>query len=600
MNGFHQYRTPQSLRVSTPPANRVLLVGSCISLLLDDLMRNEYGLATELLHIHSMTNLDVNSYRDSVDFQVVAIPVDSIFPRHIHFFSDFNDESAAKARFDASCTEMLRLLDQAMQVNAAFSTTTFVCNLLCPQQNPQGRLLPRYSLLNPVFFFEELNRVLCQAIYSRPGAYLLDIDSIAATFGKAYIQDDSIWSLSHGGVLTNLDWELYENVRASGHHRVEPIPTLTEGMEARPELFWRAVCEEVIASYRTIRRMDPVKAIVVDLDDTLWRSVIAESAVEEPQLLFEGMPYGIAEALLYAKSRGIALAIASKNDFETVKAFWDRRVRWFLDFDHFVIKKIHWGRKSESIREIAFELNIGLDSVIFIDDNPRERVEVQSELPQVRVLGSDFYQLRRDILWSPECQVAAVTAESRAKTELFRAQLEREGARKGKTREEFLVSLDLELQPTTVTSSNHPLFARAVELINKTNQFNTTGIRWTPEQLSALFNVGGMVCCFAARDRYTDYGTIGVVVTEAAQVHILVMSCRVIGLDVEHAMLRAIERQVMASGQSVVRCQLVPTGRNQLAIDFMAQSGWRETEGCWCLELSSERPYPSHIKFVTT
>lgn len=601
MINFHRLRAPTNLRVTDRVANRVLLVGSCVSLLLDGLLRDEHGLSTKTIHIHAMCDFDPTHYKDGFDFQVVAIPVDSILPRHIAFFADFNDEAAAHARFEQSVVEMLRLLDQAMQINTAFGLTSFVCNLFVPQQNHQGRLLPRYSLLNPVFYFEELNRILYDEVVKRPNSYVVDVDQIAATFGKAQIQDDSIWALTHGGVLTNLDWELYEEIRKQGHERIEPLPPLRQGMEACPEIFWRALCEEVLVSFRTIKQVDQVKVIVVDLDDTIWRSVIAEGVVEDPHLLFEGIPYGLIEALLLAKSRGIALAIASKNSPEVVKAFWDKRVRWHLDFDAFVVKKINWHRKSQNIREIAQLLNVGLDSVVFVDDNPREREEVKRSIPEVRVLGSDFYQLRRDILWSPETQVARITAESRSKTEMLKAQVARDTARAGASSAEFLDSLNLTLEVDILRTKVGPKFARAVELINKTNQFNTTGVRWSAEEISGVIDRAGYVLSVGAQDRYTDYGIIGIALVEGAFVHIFVMSCRVIGMEVENAIFRSIESFARRSGVKRLECVFTPTGRNGLALDFLRRSGWTGQDEKWSTNLEDPPiPVPSHIRLVET
>ncbi len=157
------------------------------------------------------------------------------------------------------------------------------------------------------------------------------------------------------------------------------------------------------------------------------------------------------------------------------------------------------------------------------------------------MLGAEPYHLKRVLLWSSETQVPFVSTESSRRTQMVRGQLAREQERKLVSREEFLSGLGLTARVFDIRQADQSRASRAIELLNKTNQFNTTGTRWTVEDLRALSANGGSMLGFAVRDKFTDYGIVGVVVlredASATRVEQVVMSCRVFGLDAELAVL---------------------------------------------------------------
>ena len=176
---------------------------------------------------------------------------------------------------------------------------------------------------------------------------------------------------------------------------------------------------------RTIRQTDMVKLVLVDLDDTLWRGVAAEAA-EVSSTASEGWPLGFAEALMFLKSRGVLLGIVSKNDEDRVREIWRRIYGTRIRLEDFAAVKINWRPKAENIEEILAEVNLLPNSVVFIDDNPVERAAVKAAFPEIRVLGPNPYLWRRILLWSPETQVATITSESAARTEMVQKQVQRE------------------------------------------------------------------------------------------------------------------------------------------------------------------------------
>ena len=158
-----------------------------------------------------------------------------------------------------------------------------------PQQNPLGRLLPRYQLSNLSYLVECLNQFLAQELTRYQNAYLLDLDGISATFGRRYIQDDTLWQFNHGAVLT--DWDFVEDQK-----RLHPPGPVSDYYALRGNEYLHAIWEEIVAIFRTVRQVDTVKLVIVDLDDTLWRGVVAEEG-HISVTTTEGWPLGIAEAL---------------------------------------------------------------------------------------------------------------------------------------------------------------------------------------------------------------------------------------------------------------------------------------------------------------
>ena len=343
---------------------------------------------------------------------------------------------------------------------------------------------PRYELSNPVYFIEKLNRALARLIRDRPNVHLLDVDQLAALKGRRYLQEDAFWPYNHGGLVTDHDYN-------TDRDRLDPHEPLSARYPNEVVAFIQGAWTEVKAMLATIAGTDMVKMVCVDLDDTLWRGVAAEADVLD-QNAVEGWPLGLAETLLILKRRGLILAIVSKNDEAQAKAIMGELYGQRLRFDDFAIRKINWHSKVDNIRQAMSEANILPGSVVFIDDNPVERAAVKEAFPDIRILGSPHLDWRRILLWSAETQVPAITRESGRRTEMIQAQGEREATRGTMDRDTFLRQLDLSMTLDYLTSVEAPAFARALELLNKTNQFNTSGQRWTREEAAFCFGDGGI------------------------------------------------------------------------------------------------------------
>ena len=317
---------------------------------------------------------------------------------------------------------------------------------------------------------------------------------------------------------------------------------------------------------------------------------MAEEGVDRP-LVTEGWPLGFVEALQYAKKRGVLLAIVSKNDEQRIRELWPRLYGGRLELADFAAVRINWQSKAENVAEVLQDTNLLPKNVVFVDDNPVERANVSNAFPEMRVIGDNPYEVRRLVLWSPELQVAQITSESARRTEMIQAQVERETTRKRMSREEFLASLDVRITLFRISSVSDERFPRAFELVNKSNQFNTTGVRWTQEAMQAAFDSSTVLWCFEVVDRFTEYGTVGVAIVQSTTILQFVMSCRVIGLDVEVAVVGELTRRYSVS----TGCYQA-TEANGLCRDLYDRCGFEQGAEAWNCPNEGARPLPPHIK----
>ncbi len=564
-----EYRCPTDLAMVATPLKRVMVIGSCLSASWPAILEGQHDECTAehfLINHRATLPAEMPGAGAEYDFHLIQIPLRQLLNERTYFNLPYTDADAFERLFDAVRGRLTDMLHELMRWNRAHGVLTFVCNFLVPQQNPMGRLLPRYDLRNFVYFIEKLNEALGRELQQYENAYLFDFDQIVSTYGRRYLQDDAVWTISHGSALADTDFE-------QDTSRLEPLEKISRYYPLATHKLVQHACAELVAMYRTIRQADMVKLVLVDLDDTLWRGVAAEE-VDTSSLSLEGWPLGFAEALLFLKKRGILLGIVSKNDEHRARAIWQRIYGNLIPFEVFAVRKINWQPKADNIEAILREVNLLPKSVVFIDDNPVERAAVKAAFPEMRVLGPNPYLWRRILLWAPETQVAAITAESAARTEMVQKQVERETQKKRLSREDFLASLEVRASLGEIASTSDARFARALELINKTNQFNTTGKRWTQQELAAFFRDGGRCFVLDVTDRFTAYGIVGVLLVVGNEIAQFVMSCRVVGMDVEIAAVAGVLQAMAARGPGEIRGSLVPTSANLLCRDLWKRCGF--------------------------
>jgi FkbH-like protein len=583
-------RAPEDLLIRAMYPGRVLVVGSCLS---------EY-FASTLKHMPNPCESDVvwlghpiDAFPrpiEDYDFQIVQLPLRTVLPDMAFAKLSQADVSGHESLFEHAVGVMQHLLGQAMHWNRERGILTFVFSFIAPVQNPVGRLLPRYDLRNPVYFVEQLNVQLASLLRDYRNTYFFELNDIVSYFGRRFVQDDMIVTMNHGAFFGDFDFQLDQG-------RLELSDKATDLYEERHWPFFQASWQELVAMYRTIKQIDAVKLVVVDLDDTLWRGIGAEL---EPEQLptSEGWPKGLWEALIFLKRRGVLLAIISKNDKQRVRSFWDRIFQGQMTLDDFAAVRINWGAKPQNMAEILSEVNLLTQNVVYIDDNPIERAAIKQAFPEMRVLGGSPITWRRILLWSSETQVVEITDESSKRTQMVRAQVTREAERKKFSREEFLATLDVKVSLFAIDSIAHPRFARTFELINKTNQFNTTGRRWTREECVKALAEGTKLLVFEVGDKFTNYGLVGSLIIDGPKIIQFVMSCRILGLDVELAVIARIVKKLRDAGYPEASADLVETEVNLPCRGLYQQCGFEHVEHSWRRSLNELPAAPEHVQWI--
>ncbi len=592
------FTAPRDLAVTSLLPKKVLIVGSCFANSWKFHNASVSGCGGDFVLTNNLASLPEQppSPIASYDFQIVQIALRSIIHDRMLWALKEGDLQAHQAAFESARSRLSLQLRQLLRWNTEGGLLTFVTNFVVPQSSPSGRLMPRYDLCNPVHFIEQLNVALGDMIKGSKNIYLVDADAVSASIGRRHVQDDIFTLISHNALLPFACEET---------GRIEPSASLGAHYERNGAQqvvrsqsdFIGTLWAEIVAAYRTICQTDMVKLVVIDLDDTLWKGVSGDQESIGPDMI-EGWPLGFIEALAFLKRRGILLAIASKNDDERIRLIWDSILGRQLSLSDFATVKINWRPKADNVAEILSELNLLPRNVVFVDDNPVERSAMKARFPDMRVLGRHPYYLRRILLWSPETQVARVSEESSRRTEMIQAQIQRDTARKELTREEFLMSLALRCRMFAIDNTSDSRFPRCFELINKTNQFNTTGRRWKADECERAFSEGMVFHAFEVQDRFVDYGLVGVVITRKRTIEQFVMSCRVVGLDVEVTVLRSLMQRMLSWSSEPIRAEFVRTDANVLCRDIFHRCGFAEHDGIWTWEGAAVPELPEHVELA--
>ena len=313
------------------------------------------------------------------------------------------------------------------------------------------------------------------------------------------------------------------------------------------------------------RRGRQVKCVVWDLDNTLWEGVLLEG--DRLQLRTD-----VFRCIEELDRRGILNSIASKNDAEAAMKQLDE----FGIVDYFLYPQIGWNAKSSSISTIASSLNISTDAIAFVDDQPFERAEVGHALPEVFTV--DVEQVA-SVLERPDFHPAFSTDESSRRRELYQNGIRRDEAERSftGTSHEFLATLGMRLIVEEAKPEN---LRRAEELTIRTNQLNSTGVTYSYEDLDRLrTSPDHLVLTASLRDRFGDYGTIGLCLIRKGDPHwhlmLLLTSCRVMSRGVGTVLLNYVMSLAKSAGRRL-RADFVDTGRNRMMHIAYVFAGFRE------------------------
>ncbi len=318
-------------------------------------------------------------------------------------------------------------------------------------------------------------------------------------------------------------------------------------------------------------RRSPYKVIAVDCDETLWKGVVGEAGPEGIEI--DAGRKSLQEFLIRQHDAGMLLCLCSKNNPDDVEEVFRLRTDMPLKREHIVASRVNWNPKSGNLRELASELNVGLDSFVFIDDSPMECAQVRTACPEVLTLqlpASDSITQFVANIWAFDKE--KITEEDRRRTASYRENRDREEFRQQTSSlEDFLAGLHLNVEISRVTDDQ---LARVAQLTQRTNQFNCTTRRRTEEEIKNACDSGELEClAVSVSDRFGDYGLVGAVMYKADReglaVDTFLLSCRVLGRGVEHRILRDLGEIAESRNLARVDVQFFPTKKNAPALSFL-------------------------------
>jgi FkbH-like protein len=323
-------------------------------------------------------------------------------------------------------------------------------------------------------------------------------------------------------------------------------------------------------------RTPPFKAIALDCDDTLWRGICGEDG---PQgVVVDPARRALQEFMLAQHQQGTLLTLCSKNNVEDVLDTFRLHPEMALRMEHFAAWRVNWSSKAVNTAALAEELELGLDSFILVDDNPRECREVEAGYPQVLALAlpaddAEIPEFLRHV-WAFDRM--RVTAEDRARPAMYAQELERQRAKtQAASLQDFLRTLQLEVRIAPMSPKD---LARVAQLTQRTNQMNFTTVRRSEGDIQALLESGKAECLAVhVSDRFGSYGLAGAMIfrggVDAIAIDTFLLSCRALGRGVEHGMLAALGQIARDRGLATVEARYVRSQRNLPALLFLESAG---------------------------
>ena len=346
------------------------------------------------------------------------------------------------------------------------------------------------------------------------------------------------------------------------------------------------------------------KCIVLDLDNTLWGGIIGEDGFDEIEL--GHTPNGKAfvefqKELLSLWNQGIILAINSKNNFDdAIKVIRDHP-NMILREKNFASIQINWNDKAQNMKQISDEINIGLNSIVFFDDDKLNQERIKQEFPEILTLElpddpSQFAPIVKEL---NDFNVLQRTKEDTKRGEMYAQQRERKNFEDSVSNlDEFLKQLEIKVK---MKKSNEFLIPRISQLTLKTNQFNLTTKRYQEEEIKKLSNDKNFeVGCAQVLDKFGDNGITGVYIVEKNEafwtIDTFLLSCRIMGRGVEDAILSEILKNAKESGIEEIRAQFIPTEKNKPSENFLPNFGFKKQGDFWNYKLNNDIKSPNHLK----
>ncbi len=489
-----------------------------------------------------------------------------------------NSVEMGSSDFDSLIDRTRSELQGFIEAVRSHSQAHVVLNTFAAPPFPSAGVIDSQKNVGQVDAVRTINREIVRICSENAGVYVFDYDAAMVRFGSLRWYDEAKWLSIHLPL------------------RADALPFLAaEYMRILLPLAGR-IC----------------KALVLDLDNTVWGGIIGEDGPSGIKLGDDYPGNAFLEfqrTVLDLHKRGVILAVCSKNNPQEALEMLSGHPAMLLRPHHFAATRINWNNKAQNLREIAVELNIDSAALAFVDDDPKERGEVRALAPEVYVidLPSDPAGYATALREAPVFERLAISAEDKVRTSHYQAEQQRIALKTSAlSLEDYYRSLNIRV---TIGTMRAETLGRVAQLTQKTNQFNLTTKRYSEQTIAELVSrEGWRVYTLAASDRLGDYGLVGIAICsqagQACEIDSFMLSCRAMGRTIETAFLSHVAADCAKRGARRLQGWFVPTARNAPARDFYPNRHFRlvreENAGLlYEYDLSLKMESPTWIECVT-
>lgn len=455
-------------------------------------------------------------------------------------------------------------------VNAGYHTTILQCNFL----QLDDRVFGNYGNKTAdafIFQLRKLNYLLMEKCSEYKNVFIIDLLYLQEKYGADTLRDNKMYDIAKLPVST-------KQLPKAAKQVVDVIKAVKGNLK---------------------------KCIILDLDNTLWGGVIGDDGIEHIQIGELGIGHAFTEFQMWLKElqrRGILLAVCSKNEEDTAKEPFEKHPEMVLRMEDISMFVANWEDKASNIKYIQSTLNIGMDSIVFLDDNPFERNLVKSMIPEITVpdLPNDPSEYVEFVKSFNFFETASYSEVDKGRTRQYQEEIGRKALQnRFADYEEYLESLEMTAEAKAFDSFH---YARIAQLTQRSNQFNLRTVRYTEQEIASLAeDKDHLTLYFTLRDKFGDYGLISVVVLDKQEKETLfisewLMSCRVLKRGMEEFIMDEIVETAKKNGFDTVVGEYLPTAKNKMVAKLYSRMGLQEVDdGRFAVKVNDYAPHSTHI-----
>ena len=510
-------------------------------------------------------NENSNLYKFKPD--IIFLLIDNrIILENSFYFSNINSENKNKKHIDEKINEIKNLIEVFTQKS---QSKIIIANFVIPTYTPLGIYESKieYGIKEIIL---DLNKKLKELSRNMDSCYVYDFNSFVTKFGEKNILDYK--KMNYGDIKINFDIIPYLIYDFLGY--VKPILGLNK------------------------------KCLVLDLDNTLWGNIIGEDGIEGIKIgpYPEGRSFVEFQKVIKALSEnGIILAINSKNNQKDAMKAINEHPHMILREKDFSCIKINWNDKISNMREIAKDLNIGLDSIVFFDDDPTNRELLRMSIPEVNTIElpkdpSSYAQILRNL---NDFNILKITKDDVQRKIMYKQEQNRKKLESStENLNEYLKKLDIKIR---IKLDNEFSISRISQLILKTNQFNLTTKRYQEEQIKEFIEDKTIIVgCSEVDDKFGENGITNVFIIKTKSnewiIDTFLLSCRIMGRGIEEGIIGKILEIAKNKGIEKITATFIPTEKNKPAENFLKNYGFEKDGEKWVFLLKNKIKIPNHLQ----